>query len=187
MTRLHVGRLVPVRCDDWPSRGFRDTRRAYVTDTDRLFTEHRQGVFRFLCRLVGQTEPARDLTQEVFLRVARSGVPVADADGQRAWIYRVARNLGLNFLRDAGRRPIDSCAGEPLKGPQQELAFALSQALRQLTDVDRDVFLLREEGGLSYDDIAVACDLTPTAVRSRLFRARQQLRAALAPNLGRAI
>jgi RNA polymerase sigma-70 factor (ECF subfamily) len=158
-----------------------------VTDTDRLFTEHRQGVFRFLCRLVGQTEPARDLTQEVFLRVARSGVPPTDADGQRAWVYRVARNLGLNFLRDSGRRPTDSLAAEPMKGPQQELAFALSQALRQLADLDRDVFLLREEGGLSYDEIAAACDLTPTAVRSRLFRARLQLRSALAPNLGRAI
>jgi RNA polymerase sigma-70 factor (ECF subfamily) len=159
----------------------------YVTDTDRLFTEHRHGVFRFLYRLVGQPEPARDLTQEVFLRVARSGVPEIGADGQRAWIYRVARNLGLNFLRDSSRRPTDGFVVEPQKGPQQELAFALSQALRQLADLDRDVFLLREESGLSYDEIAVACDLTPTAVRSRLFRARQQLRTALAPNLGRVI
>lgn len=158
-----------------------------MTDTDRLFTEHRQGVFRYLCRLIGQPESARDLTQEVFLRVARSGVPVTDADGQRAWIYRVARNLGLNFLRDSGRRSTVTLVVEPLKGPQQELTFALAQALRQLADLDRDVFLLREEGGLSYDEIAVACDLTATAVRSRLFRARQQLRVALAPTLGKAL
>lgn len=158
-----------------------------VTDTDRLFTEHRHGVFRFLCRLVGQPEPARDLTQEVFLRVARSGVPDTDADGQRAWIYRVARNLALNFLRDRGRRPTDGFVVEPLAGPQQELSFALSQALRQLADLDRDVFLMREVSGLSYDEIAVACELTTTAVRSRLFRARQQLRSTLAPNLGKAI
>ncbi len=46
-----------------------------VADADFLFAEHRQGVFRYLCRIVGHAETARDLTQEVFLRIARSPVP----------------------------------------------------------------------------------------------------------------
>jgi len=154
-----------------------------VTNTDRLFAEHRHGVFRFLCRLVGQTESARDLTQEVFLRVARSGLPDTDAGGERAWIYRVARNLGLNFLRDGARRPATGAMIEPATSPTQELAVALNQALQALADMDRDVFLMREVGGLSYDEIAAACHLTTTAVRSRLHRARQHLRATLAPAL----
>lgn len=155
-----------------------------MTNTDRLFTEHRQGVFRFLCRLIGQTESARDLTQEVFLRVARSGLPETDAGGERAWIFRVARNLGLNYLRDRARRPTQAPMVEPLSGPTQELSAALSQALHALSELDRDVFLMREVGGLSYDEIAAACELTTTAVRSRLHRARQQLRTTLAPALG---
>ncbi len=155
--------------------------------TDRLFIEHREGVYRFLCRLVGQSEPARDLTQEVFLRVARSGVPVDDPGAERAWIYRIARNLGLNFLRDRGRRPTGMLLVEPSAGPSQELAVQLAQALQQLSELDRDVFLMRETSGLSYDEIAVACELTPMAVRSRLHRARQHLRLALAPALGRRI
>jgi RNA polymerase sigma-70 factor (ECF subfamily) len=159
-----------------------------VTDTDRLFAEHRHGVFRFLCRLVGQTESARDLTQEVFLRVARSGLPDTDAGGERAWIFRVARNLGLNFLRDGARRPVAGPLGgsipDPVSGPTQELSLALTQALASLADLDRDVFLMRELGGLSYEEIAAACHLTTTAVRSRLHRARQHLRATLAPTLG---
>jgi RNA polymerase sigma-70 factor (ECF subfamily) len=53
------------------------------------------------------------------------------------------------------------------------------QALDQLTPVDRDVFLLREAAGLTYDEIALACDLSSDAVRSRLHRARQLLRARL--------
>lgn len=152
---------------------------------DRLFIEHRDGVYRFLCRLVGQSEPARDLTQEVFLRVARSGVPARGPGEERAWIYHVARNLGLNFIRDRGRRPTGDLSVEPLTAPTQELGAALTQALQQLSGLDRDVFLLREVSGLSYAEIAVACELTPMAVRSRLCRARQQLRTTLAPTLGR--
>ncbi|MCR4374314.1 MAG: RNA polymerase sigma factor [Acidobacteria bacterium] len=157
-----------------------------ATKTDRLFAEHRHGVFRYLCRLVGQTESARDLTQEVFLRVARAGLPDTDAGGERAWIFRVARNLGLNFLRDGARHPQAGPLVDAASGPTQELALALHQALHTLTELDRDVFLMREVGGLSYDEIAAACHLTPTAVRSRLHRSRQHLRATLAPALRQA-
>lgn len=143
-------------------------------------------MFRYLCRLVGQAEAARDLTQEVFLRVTRAGLPETDAGGERAWIFRIARNLGLNFIRDGQRRPsmpMPVTFVEPVAGPSQELSLVLAEALAQLADLDRDVFLMREVGGLSYDEIASACELTTTAVRSRLHRARQQLRSALAPAL----
>ena len=61
----------------------------------------------------------------------------------------------------------------------QELGVALQQALDALAAPDRDVFLLREDAGLGYDEIADACDLTIDAVRMRLHRARTALRAAL--------
>jgi RNA polymerase sigma-70 factor (ECF subfamily) len=157
-----------------------------VADTDRLFADHRNGVFRYLCRLVGQAEAARDLTQEVFLRVTRAGLPKTDAGGERAWVFRIARNLGLNFIRDGARRPpfaVPVNFVEPASAPTQELSLVLAEALAALPDIERDVFLMREIGGLSYDEIASACDLTTTAVRSRLHRARQQLRTALAPAL----
>ena len=64
----------------------------------------------------------------------------------------------------------------------QALATALREALDQLNPVDRDVFLMREAGGLSYEEISFACQLTPDAVRSRLHRARLQLRGALKGN-----
>ncbi len=157
-----------------------------MADTDRLFADHRNGVFRYLCRLVGHAESARDLTQEVFLRVTRAGLPETDAGGERAWVFRIARNLGLNFLRDGARRPSSPMPlhfVEPSSAPTQELSMVLAEALAALAEIDRDVFLMREVGGLSYDEIASACDLTTTAVRSRLHRARQQLREALAPAL----
>jgi RNA polymerase sigma-70 factor (ECF subfamily) len=150
-----------------------------VADADVLFTAHRDGIFRYLCRIVGQ-EDARELTQEVFLRVTRTEVPNTDDGGRRAWLFRIARNLALNHVRDDRRRgaavELTADAAAPAT---QALGTALRQALDQLNAVDRDVFLMREAGGLSYEEISFACQLTPDAVRSRLHRARLQLRRAL--------
>jgi RNA polymerase sigma-70 factor (ECF subfamily) len=153
-----------------------------VADADVLFTAHRDGVFRYLCRIVGH-EDARELTQEVFLRVARTSVPESGPEvgegARRAWVFRIARNLALNHVRDDKRRGQPDELSQPTTPATQVLATALREALERLTPVDRDVFLMREAGGLSYDEISFACQLSPDAVRSRLHRARQQLRTSL--------
>lgn len=154
-------------------------------DADVLFSAHRHQVFRYLCRLVGYRH-AEELTQEVFVRVTRGPVPDIDDTRRRAWVFRIARNLALNHVRDDRRRGVHGEITDTAAGPTQELAAALREALGRLAPDDREVFLLREIGGLGYDDIAAACSLTPDAVRSRLHRARQQLRAALSLDLTRA-
>jgi len=152
-----------------------------VASAESLFAQHRQGVFRYLTRVVGRPDTAQDLTQEVFLRVTRAPLPDADAAGHRAWVFKIARNLVLNHLRDGHRRgqPVELVGAHATAPATQELAVALRQALASLADVDRDVFLLRESAGLSYEEIAAACELTVEAVRGRLRRAREQLRATL--------
>lgn len=152
---------------------------ARVADLESLVSAHRQSVYRYLCRLVGRTEAAHDLTQEVFLRASRAGVPETTDGGQRAWIFRIARNLALNHLRDGRRRPEPVALVECGTAPTQELRVVVREALAALPDSDRDVFLLRESVGLSYEEIAEACETTVDAVRSRLYRARLELRAAL--------
>lgn len=154
-----------------------------MADADTLFTAHRDGVFRYLCRIVGCGD-ARELTQEVFLRVARGPVPNANDAARRAWVFSIARNLALNHVRDDRRRGIAVELPEGSAPATQELGAALREALERLAPLDRDVFLMREAGGLSYEDISLACELTVDAVRSRLHRARQQLRATLGPVLG---
>jgi len=61
----------------------------------------------------------------------------------------------------------------------QELGAAIQEALGALEELDRDVFLLRETGGLNYQEIAETCDLSVDAVRARLRRTRESLRTAL--------
>jgi RNA polymerase sigma-70 factor (ECF subfamily) len=119
----------------------------------------------------------------VFLRVTRNQVPDTSADGERAWVYRIARNLAINHRRDAGRRPSTVELEDTSRPASQETSTAMRQALDRLAPLDRDVFLLKEVAGLRYDEIAVSCDITPDAVRSRLHRARQQLRDLLQPLL----
>ena len=128
---------------------------------------HGNGVFRYLCRiLVGHGE-ACELTQEVFLRVARGPIPAADDAGRRAWVFRIARNLALNHVRDDRRRGIavgacrESGAGDA--GARRHAARRAGAA----AGAGPRRFLMREAGGLSYDEIAVACELTADAVASR--------------------
>jgi|SRR5687767_1102197 len=153
-----------------------------MSQVDHLFVAHRNQVFRYLSRMVGQVE-ARELTQEVFLRVARGPVPDRDDGGRRAWVFHIARNLALNHLRDDRRRGEVEELVERGTPATQELSAALREALSQLAPADRDVFLMRESGGLSYQEIARACELTVDAVRSRLHRARMQLRGTLGERL----
>src|SRR4029079_8318634 len=95
-----------------------------------------------------------------------------------------ARNVALDHYRQRSRRPEETFgAPDAVKGASQETATALNQALSTLPELDRDVFLMREMSGLSYDEIADACELTPDAVRNRIHRARVQLREILTPPL----
>jgi RNA polymerase sigma-70 factor, ECF subfamily len=149
-------------------------------DAEALYRANRDGLFRYFCRAVGHAETARDLTQDVFLRVSRAVIPAAAEGAVRGWLFRIARNLALDHHRSGQRRPphemlTDSAA----RSASQETSAAVNQALASLDDFDRDVFLMREVAGLGYDDIAEACGLTPDAVRSRIHRARLQLRDQL--------
>ena len=153
-----------------------------ATDAASLFALYSDRLVRYLSGVAGEREAARDLTQEVFLRVSRTPIPVAPEDQLAGWLFRIARNVAVDHHRQRRRRPetgLDS-APEAARDAHQEMAIALKQALATLSDLDRDVFLLREVSGLSREEIATACDLTVDAVRSRIHRAPLDLRAVLA-------
>lgn len=153
-----------------------------ANDAASLFAQYSDRLVRYFSGVAGEREAARDLTQEVFLRVSRTSIPVAPRDQLVGWLFRIARNVAVDHHRQRLRRPetdLDSVP-EATGGAQQEMAIALKQALATLPDLDRDVFVLREVSGLSREEIATACDLTVDAVRSRIHRARLELRAVLA-------
>ena len=155
-----------------------------MTDAEMLFALYEDRLRRYLGRAAGETELARDLTQEVFLRVSRVAIPVASEDQLAGWLFRIARNVVMDHHRQQNRRPEETFETvDRGRDASQETTTALNQALSMLPGLDRDVFLMREMSGLSYDDIANACELTPDAVRNRIHRARLQLREVLAASL----
>lgn len=154
-----------------------------VTDAESLFAEYSGRLLRYLRRATGEREAARDLSQEVFLRVSRTAIPTVPQNQQAGWLFKIARNVASDYHRQRRRRPETDLGSAPegTTDAQQEMALALKQALATLPALDRDVFLLREVSGLSREEIATACELTPDAVRSRIHRTRLELRAVLAP------
>ena len=146
---------------------------------ERLYLAYQPQVLRYLTRLLGQRETAQDLTQETFLRATTADAP-DDEPQQRAWIFRIARNLALNHLRDTSRHlALLPDAPRADNAAPHDTALIVNEAIGKLSALDRDVLVLRESAGLTYDEIAATCDITTDAVRARLQRARQELRVLL--------
>lgn len=150
-----------------------------------LVRRHQDGVFRFVFRMVGSRDQAMDLTQDSFLK-AWQALPGWRPEARfRTWLLQIARNASLDVLRRrslADFVPIDEAFELPGPGPTPESQAAAKQdlrlldaALRRLQADHREVLLLRELEGLSYEEIAVVLDVAEGTVKSRLGRARAAL------------
>lgn len=150
-----------------------------MADAEALFAAHQAGLLRYLARAVGHGDTARDLTQDVFVRVVKADTLPGPDDERRAWVFKIARNLAIDHQRRQTVRGPVVAVPEQARPAPQDTALEVNDALAALEALDRDVFLLRETAGLSYAEIGAACDLTEGAVRSRIHRARLQLRERL--------
>lgn len=141
-------------------------------------------VYRLVARLVG-LQDAEDVTQQVFLHVYQKMDRFEGRSHFKTWLYRVATNEALQFLRKQGRHKTETLGFEPAgnarsverREQQREL---LEKALQGIEPELRSIFLLREKEDLSYREIAGALDIPEGTVGSRLNRARRELRCVLA-------
>ena len=171
-------------CDDLPSRAF-ETDVTPPLDASAvalgLFERHAPAVRRYLHRVTRDRTLADDLGQEVFLRVVRAAPGYDAKEREAAWIFRIAQNVVRDTWRRQNRSVEDARPADVATPPRQATALDLDRALAGLADEEREALLLAEIAGLSYAEIAAATGTTPAAVRSRIFRARQALRARLMP------
>jgi RNA polymerase sigma-70 factor (ECF subfamily) len=171
---------------------------------DYLVMERSGDIHALLYRLTEDAEEARDLTQETFLQAFRSIAHFRGDSDLRTWLYRIAINKARNRRRWWRRRRRDVTvsldAGDaesnatPLgarlpdtngRDPEQltlarERERALTVALRALTRSYREVVILRDVEGLSYEEVAAALEISIGTVKSRLSRGRTELRHRLA-------
>ena len=149
-----------------------------------LYLRNRLAIFRFLRNATGSREVAEDLTQEVFVRALRGLDRYEEREREAAWLFRIGRRLLLDHRRTERRRPT-LVVGETIPAPvvpaESEQSLVLSQALAALAEHEREAFLLRELGGLGYEEIASIVGASADAVRNRICRARRALRDALLP------
>jgi RNA polymerase sigma-70 factor (ECF subfamily) len=147
-----------------------------------LFLRHHLTIFRFLRKMTGDVALAEDVTQDLFVRVIRGVESFDSREQDLAWLFRIARRLLADHARNQRRRPI-SVPGSPADpspvAAVQPLALVLDEALGLLPEPEREAFVLREQSGLGYDEIAAISGATPGAVRNRIHRARCQLRQFL--------
>lgn len=152
-----------------------------------LFERHHLAVYRFLRRATGDGPAAEDLTQDVFLRIVKGLERYEERLRERAWVFRIARNVLVDrhrrTLRAVPELSLASMPDTTGEGSPTE-AIALQEALEGLREEEREAFLLREVAGLGYEEIGAVLDATPDAVRMRIYRARSGLRAWLRGSAG---
>ena len=146
--------------------------------------------------MVGDPEDAADMTQETFIKAYRSLSSFRGDSKFSSWLYRIASNVCLDFLRSRSRHPQVSLSTvdeddratfelpDMRQNPEEQLMKKLSmeavrRGLEQLPEQQRQILVLRELGGLSYAELAQTLGLEEGTVKSRIFRARKRLCALL--------
>jgi RNA polymerase sigma-70 factor, ECF subfamily len=139
-------------------------------------------LYRYAYWLVGDKHIAEDLVQETFTRAWRSLDSLRDERAAKAWlITTLRRENARRFARKSLDRVDIDVESLETANPYEYApeGRALRRALKNLSGDYRDPLLLQIIGGFSIEEIAVEMNLTPGAVTTRLFRARQKLRAVL--------
>ena len=149
-----------------------------------LFERHHLALFRYVYRQTRRREIAEDVVQEVFLRVVRTLDTYHESGREIAWLFTITRRLLMDRTRALDRHPTEQLVeAEPYVSGHQESTVAIAEALARVPEADREVFLLKEVGGLTYEEIAAVCEVSVDSVRSRIYRARMRLRDALSAPL----
>jgi RNA polymerase sigma-70 factor (ECF subfamily) len=157
---------------------------------EAIFQRYERPVYQFIYRMMGNAEDASDLTQECFIRAYRALPQTSDDLNVSAWLHRIAANACLDALRRRKRirwtpwegqgQPNEELNGR-LEDPEREAIRSETQevvqrVLSQMNPRHRLALILREYEGLSCEEIGEIMWLSRSAVKSVLFRAREEFR-----------
>lgn len=159
-----------------------------------MFNQIRDELVSTLLYLLGNADDAQDAAQEAFLKCWRARATVPDVQNLRAWIFRVGLNAAKDFQRSAWNRksrplpeddlmlPTREAPGQSVE--DQEALDLLRQAITQLRQDEKEVFLLRQNGDLTYEQIAEIRNAPVGTVKTQMRTALIKLRKVLNPTGG---
>lgn len=166
---------------------------------EELFSRYRALAYRVAYRLLGNEADALDAVQEGFVKVLTHLESFQGRSSFKTWLLRVVSNAALDLGRQRGRREALSLespevseqeqaqplvAHDPTLGLERaDLRQLLDQALATLPEAQRRTFVLHADAELSYREVAEVMEISIGTVMSRLYYARQKLRAFLAPRI----
>jgi RNA polymerase sigma factor (sigma-70 family) len=160
---------------------------------EALYRRHRGPLYRFLLRQIGDTATAEELFQDVWMRVIDFRGRYEARAKFSSWLYSIAHNRLMDHYRASGRAKfleqeeseavLDQLAAEDLPAEalidRKRAAERLLAALSELPEVQREAFLLQQEGDLSVEEIGAATGVGRETAKSRLRYALARLRASL--------
>jgi RNA polymerase sigma-70 factor, ECF subfamily len=147
-----------------------------------LVRRHQQLLYRHARGMSLDHDTSLDLVQDAFVKAYARLQECRDPAHFRSWIFRITRNLCLDHLKDVRRSAVPLSAVEHLAGddaPDHELNAILRAALDTLPIAMREAFLLKHDAGYTYEEVAELTNATPSAVKMRVHRACEALRAFL--------
>lgn len=172
----------------------RRAQKGEVAAFEQIVTAYERKVYALALRSTGSEADAADLTQEAFLRAWRSLGKFRGDSAVSTWLYRITMNLCIDFSRKKSLQavPLTDEEGAELPLPdtraanspeaaldRNELSRELQAALGLLSEEHRQIVILRDVSGLAYQEIAKMLGLEEGTVKSRLARARKNLRTIL--------
>jgi RNA polymerase sigma-70 factor (ECF subfamily) len=146
-----------------------------------LFDRYKNPIYGFVRRRVDDPGRAEEITQDIFLALVERRNAYQVRSSFRTYLYRIALNRVISEHRK--RAPGPARESEPAAGGDPSVVQQVRQALDRLEPDQKQVVMLREYEGLTYEEIAKVMSIPVGTVRSKLFRAKLALRELLAPAL----
>ncbi len=160
---------------------------------EQLVAQYERPIIRFLYRYLGNSEEAKEVCQDVFVKIFRGINSFQNNCSLKTWIYRITLNTVLNEKRRWYQRLKDRFVGldviaqtkyDSIPDPSMSLTMSercrsVSLALRKIRPDHRAILIMRDLEGFSYQEISDALDLALGTVKSRLARARQEMKDAI--------
>lgn len=151
-----------------------------------LYARYNQRIYAYCLRVTGNPDEARDIFQETFLKFYKSARSDRQLQNVPGYLLTIARNLCLNFKRDRKDTVSFEDFHVSISTEQSLEKKELSQLIRTALDLldkdHREAFILREYQGLSYAEMSKITDVSVSALKNRVWRAKEKIKKILSPH-----